>query len=159
MKKVLGRLTFSLMISSILVFNSNPTFAFETEALVLPGVEILIPGVTRIIEITQDYKFPQDFNQIIILVIGYGPLTINMTPTATEEENPTEEGNLLMLTGMGVSAAGVIPVFKFGVTKGFLKASVEIGNERSPYGLLWISSWVNSSVNDPPYSYRISLAF
>ncbi len=157
MKRVLGRLTFSLMVSSILVFSSNPTFAFETKAIVVPRVEILIPGVTRIIEITQDYKFPQDFNQIIILVIGYGPLIINMTPTATEETSP--EGNLLMLTGMGVSAAGVIPVFKFGVTKGFLKASVEIGNERSPYGLLWISSWVDSSVNDPPYSYTISLNF
>jgi len=145
------------MILSILVFSSCPTFAFETEALVLPRVEILIPGVTRIIEITQDYKFPQDFNQIVILVIGYGPLPISMTQTATEGTSP--EGTLLMLTGMGVSAAGVIPVFKFGVTKGSLKATVEIGNERSPYGLLWISSWVDSSVNDPPYHYTLTFSF
>ena len=157
MKRVLSRLTFSLVVSSILVFSSNPTFAFETEALVLPRVEILIPGVNRTISITQNYKFPQDFNQIIILVIGYGPLPISMTHTATEGTSP--EGNILMLTGMGVSAAGVIPVFKFGVTQATLKATVEIGNERSPYGLLWISSWVDSSVNDPPYNYTLTFSF
>jgi hypothetical protein len=152
MKRVLGCLTCSLMILSVLVFSSNPTFALETDALVLPRVEILIPGVTRTIEITQDYKFPQDFNQLLILAIGYGPLPISMTQTATE-------GNLLMLTGMGVSAAGVIPVLKFGVTQATLRATVEIGNERSPYGLLWISSWVDSSVNDPPYNYTLTFSF
>ena len=158
MKRVLIRLTFSLMVSSILVFSSCPTFAFETEALVLPRVEILIPGVSRTIEISQDYKFPQGFNQLLILAIGYGPLPISMTQTATEEGN-LPEGNILMLTGMGVSAAGVIPVFKFGVTQATLKATVEIGNENSPYGLLWISSWVNSSVNDPPYNYTLTFSF
>jgi hypothetical protein len=157
MKRVLGCLTCSLMILSVLVFSSNPTFAFETEALVLPRVEILIPGVNRTISITQNYKFPQDFNQIIILAIGYGPLPISMTHIATEGTSP--EGNILMLTGMGVSAAGVIPVFKFGVTQVTLQATVEIGNERSPYGLLWISSWVDSSVNDPPYNYILTLSF
>ena len=139
------------MILSILVFSSNPTSALETDALILPRVEILIPGVQRTIQITQDYKFPQDFNQIIILVIGYGGLPISMTST--------DEGNFLMLTGMGISAAGIIPFFKFGVTNSTLKATVEIGNERFPYGLLWISSWVDSSVNDPPYSYTISFSF
>jgi hypothetical protein len=152
MKRVLSRLTISLMILSIPVFFSCPTFAFETEALVLPRVEILIPGVFRTIEITQDYKFPQEFNQILILAIGYGPLGINLRQT-----EPT--GNILMLTGVGVSAAGVIPILKFGVTGVQLSESVEIGNERSPYGLLWISSWINSSVNDPPYSYTMTISF
>lgn len=150
MNRVLSRLTISLILF-LPLFLSCPTSAFETDALVIPGVEILIPGVQRNIKITQDYKFPQDFNQIIILVIGYGGLPISMTCT--------DEGNFLMLTGMGVSAAGIIPFFKFGVTNSTLKATVEIGNERSPYGLLWISSWVDSSVNDPPYSYTISFSF
>ena len=141
------------MILSIPLFFSCPTCAFETDAMVLPSVEILIPGVYRVITINQDYKFPQEFNQILILAIGYGPLGINLSPTVTEE------GNILMLTGLGISAAGVIPIFKFGLTQGSLTESVEIGNERSPYGLLWILSWVDSSVNDPPYSYTISLSF
>ena len=153
MKRVLIRLTFSLMVSSILVFSSCPIFAFETEALVLPRVEILIPGVVRTIEITQDYKFPQEFNQIVILALGYGPLGLTLY-----QKEPIEGGSLV-LTGVGVSAAGVIPIFKFGVTQVTLKASVEIGNERSPYGLLWIASWINSSVNDPPYSYTMTITF
>ena len=141
------------MILSILVFSSNPTFAFETEALVLPRVEILIPGVTRTIEITQDYKFPQDLNQIVILALGYGPLAITLY-----QKEPIEGGSLV-LTGVSVSAAGVIPVLKFGVTQVTLNASVEIGNECSPYGLLWISSWINSSLDDPPYSYTMTIGF
>jgi len=152
MKRVLSRLTFSLMVSSVLVFSSCPTFAFETKAIVIPHVEVLIPGVSRRIEITQNYKFPQDFNQILILAIGYGPLGITLS-----QSEPT--GNILMLTGVSVSAAGVIPVFKFGVTDVSLKASVEIGNERSPYGLLWVSSWINSSLEDPPYSYTMMITF
>jgi hypothetical protein len=36
---------------------------------------------------------------------------------------------------------------------------VEIGNERSPYGLLWILSWVDSPVHNPPYHYTLVLSF
>ena len=153
MKRALGCLTFSLMILSTLVFSICPTFAFETEALVIPRLEILMPGVARTIEITQDYKFPQDFNQLLIISIGYGPLGITLY-----QKEPIEGGSLV-LTGVGVSAAGVIPVFKFGVTQVTLNESVEVGNERSPYGLLWISSWINSSLDDPPYSYTMTITF
>ena len=138
------------MIISILFFSTNSAFAFETESL-MP--EILIPGVIRTIEITQNYKFPQDFSQLMILAIGYGPLVITLY-----QKEPVEE-DFLVLTGVGVSAAGVIPVFKFGITQVVLTASVEIGNERSPYGLVWLSSWVSSSANDPPYNYTMTLAF
>ncbi len=151
MKKVLSRLTPSLMILSILTFSSYSVSAFETEAL-MPQIEIITPGMTRTIEITQNYEFPQDFSQFLILVVGYGGLGITLRKVDTV-------GDLLMLTGVGVSSAGVVPVFKFGVTKVTLSESVEIGNERSPYGLVWLSSWVDSTVNDPPYSYTLTLTF
>jgi hypothetical protein len=153
MKKALSRLTPSLMILSILTFSSYSVSAFETEALVIPRVVILIPGISSTIEITQNYKFPQDFSQFLILAIGDGPLGITLTKSGSKEDT-------LFLTGVGISSAGIIPVFKFGsgdtVT---LRESVEIGDERSPYGLLWISSWVDSTVNDPPYSYSLTLTF
>ena len=139
------------MILSILFFSTNSSFAFKTESLI-PRLEIITPGMTRTIEITQNYNFPQDFSQFLILVVGYGGLSITLRKVDTE-------GDLLILTGVGVSTAGVIPVFKFGVTEVTLTESVEIGNERSPYGLLWISSWVNSPTNDPPYNYTMTLSF
>jgi len=150
MKKVLIYLAHSWVILSILVFSSCPGFAFETEAL-MPRIEILAPGMTRTIKITQDYNFPQDFSQFLIVAIGYGPLWITLRGDT--------EGDLLILTGVGISSAGIVPVFKFGKTMVTLTESVEIGDERSPYGLLWILSWIYSTVNDPPYSCTLSLSF
>jgi len=151
MKRALRYLTKSLVILSVLIF--CPAFDFETEAQLLPRVEILVPGVIRTIEITQDNKPPQDFSQFLIVVLGYGPLTITINSIIPAE------GGFLVLTGMAISSAGVIPVFKFGTAQVMLSASVEIGDERSPYGLLWIASWANSSLEDPPYTYTLQLLF
>ena len=151
MKKVLNDLIAGWVILSVLVFISCPAFAFEAEALI-PRIEILTPGITRTIEITQNYTFPQDFSQFLILVVGYGGVSMTLRKVDTE-------GDLLILTGVGVSSAGIVPVFNFGITEVTLKEAVEIGNEQSPYGLVWISSWVDSSVNDPPYIYPLSLSF
>jgi len=69
------------------------------------------------------------------------------------------DGDFLVLTGAGISSAGIEPVFKYGVTKARLTAYVEIGNESSPYGFLWISCWVYSLVNAGPYTYTLQLSF
>jgi len=151
MKKVLSYLIPSWVILSVLVFNCCPTFALETEAL-LPRIEILIPGMSRTIDITQTYAFPQDFSQFLIVVVGYGGVSISLSKRDTE-------GDLLILTGVGISSAGIVPVIKFGRSKVTLTESVEIGNERSPCGLLWLLSWVDSPENEPPYSYTLSLGF
>jgi len=151
MKKLLSHLIPNGMILSILFFSSCPTSAFETEAL-MPRIEILIPGMTRTVEITQNYTFPQDFGNFLILVAGYGGVSI----TLRKIDN---EGDLLILVGLGISSVGIIPVFKFGVTEVTLTEAVEIGDERSPYGLLWILSWVESTVNNPPYHYTLVLSY
>ena len=150
MKKVLSHLVSGFVILSVFIFISWPAFAFETEAL-MPRIEILTPGMTRTIKITQNYNFPQDFSQILIVAVGYGPLWITLSGNT--------EGDLLILTGVGISSAGIVPIFKFGITRVTLTESVEIGDERSPYGLLWISSWVYSFINDPPYDYTLTLSF
>jgi len=45
------------------------------------------------------------------------------------------------------------------MTEVTLREAVEIGNERSPYGLLWILSWVDSPVHNPPYHYTLVRSF
>ena len=151
MKKALSYLTRSWLILSILVFSSWPAFAIETDT-VIPRIEILIPGMTRTIEITQNYKFPRDSSQFLIFIIGYGGVSITLRKVDTE-------GDTLFLTGVGISSAGIEPVFKFGTTGVTLTAMVRIGQKQSPYGLLWISSWLNSSADDPPYNYSLVLSF
>jgi len=152
MKKVLSHLTHSWVIVVILFFSICPAFALETNALI-PTIEILTPGMGRTITITQDYNFPQGSSQFLVFLIGYGVLNIYWS-----SEYDTE-GDILILTGAGISTAGIVPFFKRGKAGGYLEVGIEIGSERSPCGLVWFSSWIHSSVNDPPYSYSLQLSY
>ena len=149
MGKVISLLTRRWVILSILVFST--TFALETEELI-PRIEILTPGMTRTVEITQNYDFPQDFANFLILVVGYGGVSITLRKVDTE-------GDLLVLAGLGISSVGIVPVFKFGITEVILTEAVEIGDQRSPYGLLWVVSWVDSQMNNTPSHYTLVLSF
>jgi hypothetical protein len=136
----------------LLVISNYQAFAFEPQAFVLPHLEIIIPGVTRTITVTQEDLYPQGIYQMAIVTIGYGGITIAMIPSET-----LQEGSLLMLEGMGISSSGIVPVLKFGKTDGTLTASVETGSERSPLGFVWLSSWVYSTAYDPPFEYQLSI--
>ena len=151
MEKVSSHLKHSLVILAILVLSICPTFALETDSLI-PRIEILTPGMNRNMTITQDYRYPRDYNQSLLLLIGYGGVSITVSKGGPE-------GDLLVLTGIGISSAGIIPFLKFGRTSVSLSEAIEIGDERAPYGLLWFSSWLDSPIDDPPYSYSRSLSF
>ena len=151
MKKVLSLSVAGLFVLSILFFGHAPIVAVEPEARI-PHIEMIAPGMTRTIEISQNYSPPQDFGHFMIWVVGYGGVSITLRKIDTE-------GDLLFLAGAGISSEGIVPIFKFGVTEVTLKEAVEIGNERSPYGLLWILSWVDSPMHNPPYQYTLVFSF
>ena len=130
---------------------SYPAFAFEPQAVVLPRVEVIIPGVTRTITVEQNDVCPEGIDKMVIVAIGYGGVEIQMTqPPETAQEN-----NFLRLNAVGISSAGIVPVRKFGKTVGTLTASIATGDERLPFGIVWVSSWVSSSENDPPFEYQL----
>jgi len=147
----MGHLTYSWIILCILIFNSSPTFAGEKKSL-LPRIEILTPGMTRSIEITQDANFPLDSSQFLVVLLGYSFVTISMYKNDTE-------GDLLVLTGVGISSAGIVPFLKFGVTATSLAVSIEIGKESSPYGLLLFSTWIDEPEDEPYNRYNLTLSF
>ena len=153
MKKLCCHLIYLGLIVTLGFSSGNHASAFETQALVLPRVELITPGMSRTINITQDYRFPQGVNQLVILALGYGGITITMQ----QSPDTAHEGDVLMMTGMGISSAGIVPVFKFGVVNVTLTAAVEIGSAQSPFGIIWLSSWTNSTTNDPPYEYELDL--
>ena len=69
-------------------------------------------------------------------------------------------GDVLMLTGMGVSPAGILPFFRFGITQVTLDESVEIGNESFPFGVVWFSVWYYSTKMSPyNANYGVRLIF
>jgi len=149
-KKVLSYLTRSWVIVAILVFGICPAFALETDALV-PSIEILTPGMGRSITITQNYNFPQGSSQFLVLLIGSGVVGISLSKYDTE-------GDLLVMTGAGISSAGIIPFFKWGKTGVYLDVGIEIGDKSTPYGLVWFSSWLDKP-DDENNTYDINLSF
>ncbi len=157
MKKVLIISILPLMLS--LTFTSpGMASALETTALV-PNIEILTPGVTRTITVTQTANFPQDFSPFIVFIIGYGPLKISLSKDEAV-------GDRLKMSGVGISPAGVIPLYKSGKAGVNLIVTVEIGNEQYPYGMALFSSWVTGAVIQEPDSegiyhntYKVTLQF
>jgi hypothetical protein len=155
MKKILFIICFILPFT--LTFPSTAT-AFEVNALT-PHVEVLTPGVTRNLTITQYADFPQDFSPFIVFLIGYGPFKISLSKAAAV-------GDRLVINGLGISPAGVIPFYKSGKADVVLVVSVEIGNERYPYGMVFFSSWISGNVIQEPDSegvyhntYTVTLQF
>jgi hypothetical protein len=151
MKKLFGSLMPKRIIVYSMVFIGTPSFAFKPETAI-PRVEILTPGMTRTVEITQNYKFPRDYGNFLILILGYGGVSITLRKVDTE-------GDTIYLIGAGISSAGIDTIFKFGITEVTLTEAVEIGDQRAPYGLLWISSWVDSQATEPPHYYTLVLSF
>ena len=152
MKKVLNHLTAGCVILSVLVFSIYPAFALEPKALI-PQIEIITNGVIRSeMKITQNNNFPLDFNKFLILALGYGHLSITLSKTDTV-------GDFFVLTGWSTSSAGIVPFLKFGITGATLNEVIEIGNERSPLGLVWVVSWIYSPVVDPSHNYDYTLSF
>lgn len=153
MKKLFSLFTCIGLLVALVVAPGYQATAFETQALVLPRVELLTPGMTRTINITQESRFPQGSNQLVIIALGYGGIAITMQQVS----DTPQEGNLLMMTGMGISSAGIVPILKFGIVNVTLTANIEIGNAQSPFGIIWLSSWTHSATNDPPYNYQLVL--
>ena len=153
MKKLCSHLKCIGFVAALAVLPFYQASAFETRALVLPRVELITPGMSRTIRITQESRFPQGVNRLVIVALGYGGITITMQ----QDPDSNLEGDLLMMTGMGMSSAGIVPVFKFGIVDVTLTAAIEIGNMQSPFGIIWLSSWVHSATSNPPYKYQLDL--
>ena len=147
MKKVLLTATVCILVCIV-----SPTYAFQPTAID-PHVEVLTPGVTRNFSITQFNNFPQDFSFFLVVLIGYGPVSINLSSSTA-----STDGDLFVISGMGISPAGIIPFLKFGRADVALAVGIEIGNEWSPYGLLWFSSWIATPIEGES-TYDLSIRF
>ena len=123
----------------------------EVNALI-PHTAVLAPGITRDFTITQYADFPQDFSPFMVFLIGYGPFKMSLSKSEAV-------GDRLVITGVSISPAGVVPFCMFGKADVDLVVTVEIGNERCPYGMVLFSSWVSGTVIEPDNMYTVTLQF
>ena len=147
MKKVLFTAILGFIITP-----ASAASAFQPNA-VIPHFELLTPGVTRSFNITHFNNFPQDFSFFLVVVIGYGPFTIELTTPADGSE-----GDLFVISGVANSPAGTKPFLRFGRSIVNLSVGIEIGNERNPHGIVWFSSWIASPL-EAETTYSLDIAF
>jgi len=152
MKTRRSRIKHAWVLLSILLMISSQAFGQEPMALI-PRLEILTPGMTRTITISQDTPFPQGVSQFVVLVIGSGPLSISLSTVEAE----VGEENLLVLCGIGISSAGFFPFFKRGYTDVSFNVGIEIGDERFPYGMVLFSCWLKDP--EEPSTYNLTISF
>jgi len=152
MNTLLSHVTACGIMLSVVFFSGYQAVALETEGWI-PQIEVLTPDTSRTFQIEQAQNFPFDFSQFLILALGHGALNVTLFNT------DNKDGNFLILTGMAISPAGILPVFKIAVTNVMLREVVAIGSENYPYGFLWISCGVYSLVNAGPYTYTLQLSF
>jgi len=157
MNRTLSSIKTWVIIVCFLFLSFSPASASEPEGLI-PSIEIITHGMKRSIDISQTQNFPLDFNQHLILALGYGYMSILLSNI------DQKDSNFIVLTGVSISSAGIIPFFTSGVTNVVLRTFVDIGEENFPYGLVWFSSWIYSLSDDPasdtdnpPYKYNLTL--
>jgi hypothetical protein len=142
---------YAWMLLSVMVMIGGQAFGQEPTALML-RMETLTPGMTRDIEITQEAPFPQGVSQFVVLLIGSGPASI----TLSSAEGSV--GDLMVLSGIGISRAGLIPFLKWGYTAVTFEVGIQIGNDRFPYGMLLFSCWLAEP--EAPYNtYYLTIEF
>jgi hypothetical protein len=149
-KKTLSLIKHAGVLLSILVMISGYCFGQEAMALIT-RLEVLTPGMTRTIPITQESPFPQGVSQFLVLIIGSGPFAISISPEKVAEDN------LLVLCGFGVSSAGFFPFFKRGYTDVSFNVGIAIGDERYPYGMVLFSCWLKDP--EEPSTYNLTISF
>lgn len=136
----------------IFMFSSNG-FASEelTSSLNLRSDTIaILPEETKFVDVSVEGTTSQEgFHLLLILVLGEGDIEIGM-------EKSDVAGQVVVMTGIAISASGITPIFKTGITKDAISASASIGIG----GLVIIFSGVvysPDSIEEEEYSFEVSL--
>jgi len=124
--------------------------AMSTAGLIGPAVDmdLVVIHNSQSKTVTVDLNFPMDFAVTPVLVIGKGPLRVNMSKTNTS-------GELVYLYIRGLDDPKTD--FNYGITP--LSLSVSSTNGMFDYNLAWIISGILYSTEEAPYEYNLSLSY
>ncbi len=113
---------------------------------------LLVPGMTRTIDIRQSATFPLGCPQYFIFILGEGTLGISI-------KKDDVAGDLFFMVGCATSGSGVFPIYRVGVSKGMIDQIVEIGGGGTQHGFVWLYCGVAFSQSVPLYSSQLRLSF
>lgn len=131
---------------------SSPQLAVAQTGSNLLNAVFMVPGMTRTIDIRQSATFPMGCPQFFIFILGEGTLGISL-------KKDDVAGDLLFMFGCAQSPAGIIPIYRVGISKGMIDQIVEIGDGGKRNGFVWLYCGVAFSQSVPLYASQLRLSF
>jgi hypothetical protein len=142
----------TILVSSLFLILILPTAAAQAQTgSNLFNAIVLVPGMTRTIDIRQSAAFPLGCPQFFIAVLGQGTLGISL-------KKDDAAGDILFMVGIAQSGAGTVPIYRVGVSKGMIDQIVEIGDGDKQNGFVWLYCGVAFSQSVPLYTSQLRLS-
>lgn len=138
-----------LLLLMLAAAGAQPARAETTPGLF--NVLVVVPGMTRSVDIRQDALLPLGCPQFLVLVLGSGTLGVSVV-------KDDAAGDTIFMMGIATSGAGTFPLYRVGMSKGMIDQIVEIGDEAQPYGVVWLWCGVAFSQSTPGYNSRLRVS-
>jgi hypothetical protein len=132
-----------IVLSTANISHAEPASSFN--------VQVLLPGMTKIIELEQQQTLPLGCPQFFIFTVGRGFLGLSL-------KKDDLSGDTLFMTGF-VSAGGEIAAIRrIGISKGMIDQVIEIGGDTNSIGFAWLWCGIAVSQNVPLYTSELRLS-
>ncbi len=115
------------------------------------NVQVLLPGMTKSIEIRQQQVLPLGCPQFFIFTIGSGMLGLSVVKNDVE-------GDTIFMAGFVSTGGSLVPVGRIGTSKGMIDQVIEIKGDQNTICFGWIWCGVAASQNVPIYSSVLRLS-
>jgi hypothetical protein len=115
------------------------------------NLQVLLPGMTKTIEMEQQQTLPLGCPQFFVLTVGSGILGISV-------KKDDVAGDTIFMTGFVSTGGKIIPIRRIGSSKGMIDQIVELEGSATALGFAWIWCGVAASQNVPLYSSQLRLS-
>jgi hypothetical protein len=140
---------FTISILAVIVLcNANLTYAADAGTF---NVQVLLPGMTKSIDIRQQQTLPLGCPQFFIFTIGSGMLGLSVSKTDVA-------GDTIFMAGFVSTGGRIVPVGRIGSSKGMVDQVIEIRGNQNTISFGWIWCGVAASQNVPIYSSVLRLS-
>jgi hypothetical protein len=135
-------------LTAISICTACRSYAAETKIF---NVQVLLPGMTKTIELEQQQTLPLGCPHFFVFTIGGGMLGISL-------KKDDIAGDTIFMTGLVSTGGRLIPISRIGSSNGMIDQIVELQGNADTVGFAWIWCGVAVSQNIPNYNSQLRLS-
>jgi len=137
-----------VLLAAITLSTATPSSAAEAGAF---NVQVLLPGMTKTIELEQQQTLPLGCPQFFIFTVGRGFLGVSL-------KKDDLSGDTLFMTGFVSAGGNISAIRRIGISKGMIDQVIEIGGDTNSIGFAWLWCGIAVSQNVPLYTSELRLS-